>query len=108
MEIEIEEYDVKFEFSKVWYEVSGSVIHHTEREDIGIGKYEYQGASECRKEIVYRSEDSKAEFSNLGISYRSTSEEIKEPSKYLLEAAKEALFSATQEKAEREACECDE
>jgi hypothetical protein len=106
MEIEVEEFDVKFEFSNLWYEVSGTVIHHIESEDVGIGNYEYQGARECQTEIAFFSEYARAEFSNLSLTHRDTQEEVKEPSKYLLEAAKEALFSATQDKAEREASEC--
>jgi hypothetical protein len=106
MEIEVEECDVKFQFSNMWYEVSGTVIHHTTMEDIGIGSYEYQGARECQTDIVHSSDSSKAEFSNISVYYHATNEEVKEPSKYLLEAAKEALFSATQDKAEREASEC--
>jgi hypothetical protein len=106
MEIEVEEHEVKFEFSNLWYEVSGTVIHHTTMEDVGIGNYEYQGSRECQTDIVHSSDYSKAEFSNLSVLYCATNEEVKEPSKYLLEAAKEALFGATQDKAEQEASEC--
>jgi hypothetical protein len=106
MEIEVEEHEVKFQFSNLWYEVGGTVVHHVEPEDVGIGDYEYQGARECQTDIAYFSEYIKAEFSNLSLTHRDTQEEVKEPSKYLLEAAKEALFSATQQKAEQEASEC--
>jgi len=106
MEIEVEECDVKFQFSNMWYVVGGTVVHHIESEDVGIGDYEYQGARECQTEIAFFSEYAQAEFSDLSLTHLDTQEEVKEPSKYLLEAAKEALFSATQQKAEREASEC--
>ena len=106
MEIEIDNYGDKFEFGKVWYEVTGTVIHHVEPEDVGIGSYEYHGSREYQTDIAYYSEYSKAEFLNISIVYRDTGEEVKEPSTYLLEAAKETLFNVTQQKAEEEASRC--
>ena len=103
--IEVEKDDVKFEYDGKKYSVTGTAIHNTEKEDVGIGPYEFWGSRGYDSQIVNQSEFSECEFDGLAIYPDGGMEEVPEPSKELVEAAQEALYSATYEIAEDRAAE---
>jgi hypothetical protein len=105
MRIEVEADDVKFEYEGKKYSLTGTAIHNTEKEDIGIGSYEFWGSRGYDSRIVESSEFSECEFDSLAIYPDDGTEEVPEPSKELVEAAQEALYYATQETAEDRAAE---
>ena len=105
MRIEVEADDVKFEYEGKKYSVTGTAIHNTETEDIGIGSYEFWGSRGYDSRIVESSEFTECEFDSLAIYPDDGTEEVPEPSKELVESAQEALYSATQEIAEDRAAE---
>jgi hypothetical protein len=103
MRVEVEEDDVKFEYDGKKYSVTGTAIHNTEKED--IGPYEFWGSRGYDRQIVNQSEFSECEFDSLAIYPDEGMEEVPNPSKELVEAAEEALYSATYETAEERAAE---
>ena len=105
MRVEVEEDDVKFEYDGKKYSVTGTAIHNTEKEDVGIGHYEFWGSRGYDRQIVNQSEFSECEFDSLAIYPDEGMEEVPNPSKELVEAAEEALYSATYETAEERAAE---
>jgi len=105
MRIEVEADDVKFEYDGKKYSVTGTAIHNTEKEDIGIGSYEFWGSRGYDRQIVESSEFSECEFDSLAIYPDDGTEEVTDPSKELVEAAQEALYDATQEIAQDRAAE---
>ena len=105
MRVEVEEDDVKFEYDGKKYSVTGTAIHNTEKEDVGIGPYEFWGSRGYDRQIVNQSAFSECEFDSLAIYPDEGMEEVPEPSKELVDAAQEALYSATYETAEERAAE---
>ena len=105
MRIEVEKDDVKFEYDGKKYSVTGTAIHNTEKEDIGIGSYEYHSSRGFDSQPVSVSEYEDCEFVDLAIYRGDSSEEVANPTKELVEAAQDALFSATSESAEEKAAE---
>lgn len=105
MRIEIEADSVKFKHDGKDYEVTGTAIHNTESVDVGIGSYEFWGSRGFDSQVVEESDFSNCEFQDLSIRFFGESEDIAEPSKELVEAAKEALYEATQDRAESKALE---
>ena len=105
MRVEVEEDDVKFEYDGKKYSVTGTAIHNTEKEDVGIGPYELWGSRGYNRQIVNQSEFSECEFDSLAIYPDEGMEEVPNPSKELVEAAEEALYDATREIAQDRAAE---
>jgi hypothetical protein len=105
MRVEVEKDDVKFEYDGKKYSVTGTAIHETHTEDVGIGSYEFWGSRGYDSRIVESSEFSECEFDSLAIYPDDGTEEVPEPSKELVEAAQEALYQATYEIAEERAVE---
>jgi hypothetical protein len=105
MRVEVEEDDVKFEYDGKKYSVTGTAIHNTEKEDVGIGPYEFWGSRGYDRQIVNQSEFSECEFDSLAIYPDEGMEEVPNPSKELVEAAEEALYDATREIAQDRAAE---
>jgi hypothetical protein len=105
MRVEVEKDDVKFEYDGKKYSVTGTAIHETHTEDVGIGSYEFWGSRGYDSQIVQQSDYEECEFECLSIYPEEGAEEIPNPSKELVEAAQEALYSATYERAEERAAE---
>ena len=105
MSIEIEKDDVKFDHDGKEYSVTGTAIHSPHKDDIGIGSYEYHGSRGFDSQPVSVSEYEDCEFVDLAIYRGDSSEEVANPTKELVEAAQDALFSATSEAAEEKAAE---
>lgn len=105
MRIEIEEDSVKFKHDGGDYEVTGTAIHNTESVDVGIGPYEFWGTRGFDRKIVEGSDFFDCEFEDLSIRFFGESEDIPEPSKELVDAAEEALYEATKDRAEDRATE---
>jgi hypothetical protein len=105
MRVEIEKDDVRFKHDGKEYSLTGTAIHNPHDDDIGIGSYEYHGSRGFDSQPVSVSEFEDCEFVSLAIYPIDSSEEVVNPSKELVEAAQDALFSATSELAEQKAAE---
>ena len=105
MRVEVEKDDVKFEYDGKKYSVTGTAIHETHKEDIGIGSYEFWGSRGYDSQIVQQSEYEECEFKDLFIYLEGNLDKVLNPSKELVDAAQEALYSATYETAEERAAE---
>jgi len=105
MRIDIDYAEADFQHEGASYQAIGGVIHNTTSEDVGIGSYEYWGHREYDSKIVEVSEYSEAEFITPDIYPAGSDTPLTDPSPALIEAAQEALFEKTQEKAEEIATE---
>lgn len=105
MRIDIDYAEADFRYQGASYQAIGGVIHNTTSEDVGIGSYEYWGHREYDSKVVEVSEYGEAEFTTPDIYPAGSDIPLTDPSPALIEAAQEALFEKTQEKAEEIATE---
>lgn len=105
MRVEVEADSVPFTHEGKDYYTSGTVIHNTETEDVGIGSYEFWGSRGFDSCVVEASDFGNAEFEDVTIGFKDDTNDIENPSKELVDAAEEALYLATQERAEEKATE---
>ena len=105
MRIEIDDAEADFTFEGASYQAIGGVVHNTTTDDVGIGSYEFWGQRGYDKQIVEVSKYEEAEFTGTDIYLGDSTTPLTDPSPELVEAAEEALFNKTYERAEERAAE---
>lgn len=103
--VELEVDDCHFTFEGKKYSVVTTITHNLVLEDVGIGHYEFWGMRGVDKRMRNISHFENADFEGTDILPFGEMSAIDNPSKELLEAAEEAAFNHTYERAEEMADE---
>lgn len=98
VDVEVEQTPFTFEGEK--FSVSATVTHNLTEEGVGIGWYEYWGHMENDDRTWLTSNFEDAEFGTLEIWHESEDMPLANPPEALVEAAKEAAFHESYERAE--------